>query len=68
MLHAIGTEHQIPSGPKKSDKKEATGIRTTHSDSKVINIGTSVSPAPLITPVKMNMTEKMTQKGQTINK
>ena len=50
------------------DGDKEKGIRIIHNASKLINIGGIVSPAPRITPLIMNIVEKIIMNGQTMSK
>ena len=55
--HAIGIPHQTPLIPNLKETKYDTGIRITHNENNVINMGIKVSPAPRKTPANVNIVE-----------
>ena len=54
----MGTPHQMPSVPMRRASATEIGMRMSHSDRMVMNIGIIVSPAPRSRPVITNMLEK----------
>ena len=59
-IHAMGIPHQMPSVAYTRERKYEAGTRKSQSEHKVINIGISVSPAPRITALLVNIAENNT--------
>lgn len=57
-IHPNGIAHHIPTEPNIPENQIEAGIRIIQSASRVMNIGTTVAPAPRSKPPITNIAEK----------